>query len=112
MENFISDFNDANRRFLFDSQKKDVNALLDYKLYIDDLKELNKKISEINCRNDIKITNFQDYIKDFIKLEEENKINYESINNENLLEQLHKFSPEKRDNDYLVDSLLKNYIDY
>ena len=112
VENFISDFNDANRRFLFDSQKKDVNALLDYKLYIDDLKELNKKIREINCRNDIKITNFQDYIKDFIKLEEENKINYESINNENLLEQLHKFSPEKMDNDYIVDSLLKNYIDY
>jgi hypothetical protein len=88
-EQFLTNFNLKNQFFLLNSGNKDVNCLLDYKLYVDDLKKLNQLINTINDdKTNITITDFKEYLKKYEELNE--KINF-NLKEDDLLNNIKKY---------------------
>ena len=111
IEKFLTNFNIENQLFLLNSSDKDVNRLLDYNLYVDDLQKLNKIICEISdSKKDSKITNFSDYLKEYE--ENKNKINNQ-VDSDELLNNLKKYLPSSSDTaeELLKNEPKKNYIE-
>ena len=107
VEKYLTDFNIENKLFLLNSKSKDVNALLDYKLYIWDLKDFNKIIIDINSENIKEVSDFKDYL---IEYENSKNKDFDKLNEEELLANIHKFMVPKNDDNRLKFLPIKNYV--
>ena len=98
VELYLTDFNDENKLFLLNSKNKNVNILLNYELYIGDLKEFNNIVLALIDEKNKKISNFNDYYTYYKNHEKDLEKETEEFNN------LLKYEPKKN---YINDSLPK-----
>ena len=89
VENFLTHFNKKNQKFIYENKTIHVNCLLNYKLYIDDLSEFNRKIYDINNDNSKEVSDFAEHLKNYEKIAKKDEINF-------------------NDNDFIIN--YKNYL--
>lgn len=111
IENYLTDFNKSIMEFFLNSDNNyDAKRLLEYKLYIgenlDDIKKIVYEIKDKYNYNNINVTDFNEYLKEYENKPEKMQILSQTILIENLHKYLTKF---ERKIDYRDFGIIKNF---